>query len=56
MRGAPSDLEIETKNPRRMLPARANQTRLDDVILPVFCPTCQTNELIDDAKVVRAAC
>ncbi|MCS3765211.1 hypothetical protein [Bradyrhizobium centrosematis] len=23
--------------------ARVNQTRLDDVMMPVFCPTCQTN-------------
>jgi uncharacterized Zn finger protein (UPF0148 family) len=28
-----------------MSSARVNQTRLDDVILPVFCPTCQTNLL-----------
>jgi len=38
----PSDSEIENeKNPRRMLSARVDQTRLDDVILPVFCPTSQ---------------
>ncbi|MET4212383.1 response regulator [Bradyrhizobium sp. LA2.1] len=32
----PSDLKIETKNPRRVLPARVNQTRLDDVICQCF--------------------
>jgi hypothetical protein len=39
----PSDLKPRRKNPRRMLSARVNQTRLDDVILPVFCPTSQTS-------------
>ncbi|WP_146006601.1 hypothetical protein [Bradyrhizobium forestalis] len=33
---------IETKNPRRIASARASPTSVDDVILPVFCPTCQT--------------
>jgi len=39
----PSDLKSRRKNPQRMMSARVNQTRLDDVILPVFCPTCQTS-------------
>ncbi len=42
MRGHRPISKSRRKNPRRMLPARVNQTRLDDVILPVFCPTCQT--------------
>ena len=39
----PSDLDIETKKPAADISARANQTRLDDVSMPVFCPTCQTS-------------
>ena len=35
-------LKSRRKNPRRMCSARVNQTRLDDVIMPVFCPTCQS--------------
>ncbi|MFZ5717377.1 MAG: hypothetical protein ACOY3N_31495 [Bradyrhizobium sp.] len=35
--------QSRTKKPAADLSARVNQTRLDDVILPVFCPTCQTN-------------
>ena len=37
-------ISIETKKPAADLSARVNQTRLDDGIMPVFCPTCQTNE------------
>ncbi|WP_244429578.1 MULTISPECIES: hypothetical protein [Bradyrhizobium] len=32
-----------TKKPAADCSARVNQTRFDDGILPVFCPTCQTN-------------
>jgi hypothetical protein len=35
-------LKSRRKNPRRMTSARVNQTRLDDVIMPVFCPACQS--------------
>ena len=43
MRGRRPIPKIETKKPAAELrPARVNQTRLDDVILPVFCPTSQT--------------
>jgi hypothetical protein len=31
-----------TKKPAADFSARVNQTRLDDVTMPVFCPTCQT--------------
>ena len=34
-------LASRTKKPAADVSARVNQTRLDDVILPVFCPTCQ---------------
>ncbi|WP_314955895.1 hypothetical protein [Bradyrhizobium cosmicum] len=40
----PPDLDIETKKPAAEISARVNQTRLDDGIMPVFCPTRQTNE------------
>jgi len=43
MRGTPSDCEIETKKPAADVSARASQTRFDDDIMPVFCPTCQTS-------------
>ena len=32
---------------RRGCTGRANQTRFDDGIMPVFCPTYQTNEWVD---------
>jgi uncharacterized Zn finger protein (UPF0148 family) len=37
----PSDLEIKTKKPAADVFRAGEPTRLDDVILPVFCPTCQ---------------
>jgi len=44
MRGTPSDFgNRKRKSPQRMLPARALQTRFDDGIMPVFCPTCQSS-------------
>jgi hypothetical protein len=44
MRGHRPIPQPRRKNPQRMMSARVDQTRLDDVILPVFCPTCQTNQ------------
>jgi hypothetical protein len=47
-------LQSKRKSPQRMLPARASQTRFDDGILPVFCPTCQTkNSATSDGRQVR---
>ncbi|MCA1375287.1 hypothetical protein I6F16_17000 [Bradyrhizobium sp. IC4060] len=38
----PSDSKIENEKTRGgSRSARVNQTRLDDGITPVFCPTCQ---------------
>jgi len=45
------------KNPRRMLSARVNQTRLDVVIMPVCCPTCQSQierACVEQASVEKA--
>jgi hypothetical protein len=39
----PSDLEIKTKKPAVDVFRAGEPTRLDD-IMPVCCPTCQTNE------------
>jgi hypothetical protein len=40
---------IETKKPAADVFRAGEPTRLDDVILPVFCPTCQTNEFAEAA-------